>query len=139
MLDLDDLLVLQDLYYHNPKQSVWEAQNERDWWNWVLYVQEFRISCADEEYSTVLEFLRTDEYRIRNIFLKDIDVTKDYFGSFDKDEVSHHLIMTTNEGFRTQRCTADADRTILDNNDQVRNNCFTYMETVQGVTTRCKI
>ena len=103
----------------------------------VYYVQEFKIPCADEEYPNVLEFLRTDEYRIRNIFLKDIDVTMDYSGSFDKDEVIQHL--TTNEGFRMQGCTTDADRTILDNSDQVGNNCLTYMETVHGVTTRCKI
>ena len=92
----------------------------------VCYMQEFKISCADEEYSNVLEFLRTDEYRIRNIFSKDIDVTMDYSGSFDKDEVIHHL--TTKKGFRMQGCTTDTDRTILE-----------YMEAVQGVTTRCKI
>ncbi|CAB4043196.1 Hypothetical predicted protein, partial [Paramuricea clavata] len=57
----------------------------------------------------------------------------EYSGSFDKDEVIHNL--TTNEGFRMQGCTVDANRTILDNSDQVGN----YMETVQGVTTRCKI
>ena len=50
----------------------------------VYYMQEFKISCADEEYSKVLEFLRTDEYRIMNIFSKDIDVTMDYSGSFDR-------------------------------------------------------
>ena len=38
-----------------------------------------------------------------------------------------------------QGCATDADRTILDNADQVGNNCLTYMETVQGVTTCCKI
>ena len=60
----------------------------------------------------------------------------DYSGSFDKDEVIHHL--TTIKGLRMQGCATDADRTILDNTDQVGNNCLTYMETVQGVTTRCK-
>ena len=93
-------------------------------------MQEFKISCADEEYSHVLEFLRTDENRIRNIFLLNS-------GSFDKDEVIHHL--TTIRGFRMQSCAADADRTILDNTGQVGNNCLTYMETMKGVTTRCKI
>jgi hypothetical protein len=57
----------------------------------------------------------------------------EYSGSFDKDEVIHNL--TTNEGFRMQGCAVDANKTILDNSDQVGN----YMETVQGVTTRCKI
>ena len=93
-------------------------------------MQEFKIS-------NVVEFLRTDEYRIRNIFLKDIDVTMDCSRSFDKDEIIHHL--TTKEGFRMQGGTKEAERTILDNTDQVGNNCLTYMETVQGVITRCKI
>ena len=100
----------------------------------LYYMQEFKISCADEEYSKVLEFLHTDEYRIRNIFSKDIEVTMDYSGSFDKEEVIHHL--TTKEGFRMQGATKDAERTILDNTDQVGNNCLTYMETVQGLTFR---
>ena len=78
----------------------------------LYYMQEFKISCADEEYSKVLEFLRADEYRIRNIFLKDIDVTMDYYGSFDTKEVMHHL--TTKEGFRMQGAIKDAERTILD-------------------------
>ena len=103
----------------------------------VYYVQEFKVACADKEYSDVLKFLRTNEYKIRNIFLKDIDVTMDYAGSFDKDEVIQHL--TTKKGFRVQGSTKDANRTILDNADQVGNNCLTYMETVDGLTTRCKI
>ena len=69
----------------------------------IYYVQEFKIACADKEYTDVPKFLRTDEYKIRNIFLKDIDGTMDYAGSFDKDEVIQHL--TTKKGFRTQGCT----------------------------------
>ena len=103
----------------------------------VYYVQEFKVACADKEYSDVLKFLRTDEYKIRNIFLKDIGVTMDYAGSFDKDEVIQHL--TTKKGFRVQGSANDANRTILDNTDQVGNNCLTYMETVDGLTARCKI
>ena len=61
----------------------------------------------------------------------------DYAGSFDKDEVIQHL--TTKKGFRVQGSAKDANRTILDNTDQVGNNCLTYMETVDGLTTRCKI
>ena len=83
----------------------------------VYYVQEFKVACADKEYSDVLKFLRTDEYKIRNIFLKVIDVTMDYAGSFDKDEVVQHL--TTKKGFRRQGSAKDADRTILDNTDRL--------------------
>ena len=59
----------------------------------------------------------------------------DYAGSLDKD-IKH---LTTKKGFRMQGSAKDADRTYLDNTDQVGNNCLTYTETVQGVTTRCKI
>ena len=61
----------------------------------------------------------------------------DYAGSFDKDEVIQHL--TTKKGFRVQGNAKDVNRTILDNADQVGNNCLTYMETVDGLTTQCKI
>ena len=52
--------------------------------NTLYYTQEFKIACADENYNDVLEFLRSGEYTLRNIFLKDIDLTMDYSGSFDK-------------------------------------------------------
>jgi hypothetical protein len=55
--------------------------------------------------------------------MKDIDVTMDYSGSFDKVEVTEYL--TTKKGFRIQGSVKDADRTILDNTDQVGNNCLT--------------
>ena len=100
----------------------------------VYYVQEFRVTCEDEDYSAVLEFLRTDEYKIRNILIKDIQLSTDYAGSFNKEEVIHYLI--TNEGFRMQ---GHADRVVLDNTDQVGNNCLTYIESVDGLRTRCTI
>lgn len=61
----------------------------------------------------------------------------DYSGSFDKEDVIRFL--TCNKGFRIQGDRADEDRTILENSDQVGNNCLTYMETVDGLTTRRKI
>lgn len=101
------------------------------------YRQEFKIACADEEYGDVLKFLRSDEYSVRNIFLKDIDVTMEYSGSFNKEEVMQTL--TNTQGFRLQGTGEEGTRTILDNSHQVGNNCLTYMETVDHVTTRCKI
>ena len=77
----------------------------------IYYMQEFKVACADEEYSKVLHFLRTDECKIRNIFLKDIDVTTDYAGSFDKKEIVNHL--TSHKCFRVQGSHCSADRTIL--------------------------
>ena len=84
------------------------------------------MTCEDEDYSAVLEFLRTDEYKIRNILIKDIQLSTDYAGSFNK-EVIHYLI--TNEGFRMQ---GHVDRAVLDNADQVGNNCLTYIHGICG-------
>ena len=61
----------------------------------------------------------------------------DYSGSFNKEEVVHFL--TSSKGFRFQGEREDGERTILDNSRQVGQNCLTYMETVQGMVTRCKI
>jgi len=101
----------------------------------LYYTQEFKIACAFEKYYEV--FLHSDYYKLRSIFLKDIDITMDYSGSFDKEEIIRHI--TEHKGFRLQCCIDDANRTILDNSDQVGNNCLTYMETVDGMTTLCKI
>ena len=65
--------------------------------------------------------------------IKDIQLSTDHAGSFNK-EVIHYLM--TNEGFCMQ---GHADRTILDNTDQVGNNCLTYMESLDGLTTCCTI
>ncbi len=101
------------------------------------FLQEYKIACADERYENVLAFVRAAEYKNEGLTLKDIDVTMDYAGSFDKEEVSTYL--TGHRGFRQADSHDVADRTIVDNDHYVGRNCLTYMETVQGITTRCKI
>ena len=125
---------LKEVVKPKDLEKVYGRCKSRETYKTVYYVQEFRVSCASEEYSAVLEFLRTDEYKIRNILIKDIQISTDYAGSFNKEEVIHYLM--TNEGFRMQ---GHADRTILDNTDQVGNNCLTYMEFLDGLTTCCTI
>ena len=49
------------------------------------YFQDYKIACANVEYESVLQFLRTKEYCKRGLFLKDIDITMDYAGSFDRE------------------------------------------------------
>ena len=56
------------------------------------YFQDYKIACANVEYGTVLQFLRTQEYVERGLFLKDIDVTMDYAGSFDREEVIDYMV-----------------------------------------------
>ena len=56
------------------------------------YFQDYKIAWANVEYETVLQFLRTKEYWEQGLFLKDIDVTIDYAGSFDREEVIDYII-----------------------------------------------
>ena len=56
------------------------------------YFQDYKIACTNVEYGSVLQFLRTQEYVERGLFLKDIDVTIDYAGSFDREEVIDYMV-----------------------------------------------
>ena len=67
-------------------------------------------------------------------FLKDIDVTMDYAGSFDKEEVINYMV--TNHDFWCQGAVEDATKTILDKSNKVGQNCLRYMETINGMSTR---
>ena len=85
------------------------------------YFQDYKIACANVDYETVLQFLRTKDYWERGLFLKDIDVTMDYAGSFDREEVIDYMV--TNHDFRCQGAVENATKTILDNSHKVGQNC----------------
>ena len=101
------------------------------------YFQDYKIACSNVEYESVLQFLRTKEYGKRGLFLKDVDITMDYAGSFDREEVIDYLV--TNHDFRCQGAVEDAAKTILDNSYKVGQNCLTYMDEKNGMSTRSKI
>ena len=105
--------------------------------NTVYFYQEYKVACSDEHYDDVLQFLRSKTYNERGLFLKDIDVTMDYSGSFNRDDVVTSMV--DNYGFREQGSDQCGERTIVDNVTKVGDNCLSYMETVNGMTTRCKI
>jgi len=120
--------VLQKMPYRIP-----EKENDET----LFYYQEYKIACADVPYQTVLTFLRGKEYNNYSLYLKDIDITLDYAGSFNRDEVVQ--CMEEQLGFRCEGEHKHGERTILNNVRYVGNNCLTYMEEVDDVTTRCKI
>ena len=101
------------------------------------YYQEYKVACPNIEYREVMEFLRTADLKTIGMTVKDVDVTMDYAGSFDKKEVIEHLV--ANEDFRVQNEMSSAPRTIVDNDSTVGRNCLTYMENIDGVSTRKKI
>ena len=121
----------------------------------LYFHQEYKITSSNFDFNRVIAFLRTKKYNDCGVFLKDIDVTCDYAGSFNRQEVMESMIYK--HGFRMQKSYDDADgtilentefvgenyddtdRTILDNTQFVGENCLTYMESVDGWSTRCKI
>ena len=104
------------------------------------YIQEFKIGCPNVDYNTVMDFLRSENYNGIGFFLKDIDITIDYAGSFDKYDVIDHL--TVMEGFKEEGVFVSAEditRTIINNDTKVGRNCLSFMENIDGFVTRQKI
>ena len=98
----------------------------------VYYYQEYKVACPNLEYAIVMDFIRTVDFAPIGMTVKDIDVTMDYAGSFDKEEVIQHLV--AEEDFRVQGSGGEASRTIVDNDAMVGRNCLTYMETIEGIS-----
>ena len=85
-----------------------------------------------------LEFLETGEYNSVGLYLKDIDITKDYSGTFAKAAVINHL--TETEKCRMAGSLDSGDKTIVDNDLTVGRNCLSWIETGHcGFTCRCKL
>jgi len=106
----------------------------------MYFEQVFKIACPNMDYSRVMDFLRKVDYNGYGFYLKDVDITLDYCGSFDKYMVIDHL--TSFEDFREQGSAGNGEeypRTIIDNDFTVGKNCLTWMENVDGITTRQKI
>ena len=106
----------------------------------IYYEQVFKIACPNIDYAAVMKFLRNVDYNGFGFFLKDVDITLDYAGSFDKYKCIDHL--TSFEDFREQGSLENGEeypRTIIDNDATVGKNCLTWMEEVDGYTTRQKI
>ena len=101
------------------------------------YMQEYKIACPNVEYATVMSFLRSGVFNVTGMSVKDIDVTVDYSGSFNKHEIVQHLVK--NHDFRVQGSEEHSPRTIIDNDNTVGRNCLSYMETVDDIQTRPKI
>ena len=124
---------------HNPTSDMIQRMPQRDIEKTAntYYYQEYKVACPNVEYETVMKFIRQEDYKRVGFYLKDIDITMDYVGSFDKYELIEYL--TRNEGFRQESDGEHADRVIVDNDTKVGRNCLTFMETIGGFTTRQKI
>ena len=104
----------------------------------VYYAQDFKIATPNLGYELVMSFVRSRCYNDNGFFLKDVDVTLDFAGSFDKEEIVNHLVK--HKGFRLQgEEDFTASRTIVDNDCMVGRNCLTFMEEIDGLVVRQKI
>jgi hypothetical protein len=105
------------------------------------FKQEFKVATANLFYEDVMNYLRVGSYKTFNLFLNDVDVTMDYCGSFDTEELTDHLLINEEEGrFCLQDSEdTDAECTILLNSHKVGYNCLTWIETVGGLKLRYKI
>ena len=124
---------------HNPTSDMIQRMPQRDIEKTAntYYYQEYKVACPNVEYETVMKFIRREDYKRVGFYLKDIDITKDYIASFEKYELVEYLIKE--EGFQEEGDGDKADRVIVDNDSLVGRNCLTFMETIDGFTTRQKI
>ena len=124
---------------HYPPVEMVEKMPQRDVEKTTnaYYYQDYKIACPNIEYAAVMGFIRSGDYKRLGFFLKDIDFTLDYEGSFDKYDLVEHL--TKEEQFRQEGDGDVADRVIVDNDNIVGRNCLTFMETIGGFSTRQKI
>ena len=112
-----------------PKE---DTRNKRP----IYYLQEYKIACPDEDYNEVMAYLRSQEYTRSKLFMRDIDVTIDCAGSFNRHELINILLMDVS--FQLQGADEGADYTILRNEHEVGKNCLTWMEN-HGMAIRCKL
>ena len=60
-----------------------------------------------------------------------------YAGSFHREEVIHYMV--AKDDFRCQEAVEGASKTTMDNSDKVGGKCLSYIETINGMSTRSKI
>ncbi|CAC5394758.1 unnamed protein product [Mytilus coruscus] len=124
--------------------------------------QTFKIACPNEPIDKVLDALPFGvSLADHGIRLQDVDITKDFAGSFDRTTLRNHML--TNHGFRMQNrrhnvmdlddkyAFVDKDDdmedgedaldtpTILRNTKSVGGNCLTYMDKHNGHPIRSKV
>jgi hypothetical protein len=50
----------------------------------IYFKQVFKIACPNVDYSIVMDFLRKVDYNGYGFYLKNVAITLDYVGSFEK-------------------------------------------------------
>ena len=82
---------------------------------------------------TVIEIINDPEFAESDIFLEDIDITQDFAGSFDKNEIEYEVqgdIKAHNK--KNKEDKYEGGITFLNNSTYVGDNCLTYMANYNG-------
>jgi hypothetical protein len=93
--------------------------------------KKFKITCCDYDLSTVMNFI--DFLKTTNFKLNCIDITQDFAGSFDKEEVKRHLLDKC--GFVQEPFISKSNPTIIKRNGEPQ-TCLQYWN---GKSLRCKM
>lgn len=121
-LDIDDWTNLHTMLSENCMSSCDILRIEKD---------KYKIASSDCEIDVVFNFiskLRTSGYN-----LNCIDITQDFAGSFDKDEVKAHLLQNCN--FVEGPFVSSTSPTIVSN----ARDAHTCLQFWKGPSTRCKM
>lgn len=103
--------------------------------------QFLKINLSNIDVNNVFDLLE-DENKIaylheNNVFIRDVDFTKDYKGVFNKKNVEKYLI-EEHDFVKQGQPNPDENPTILDNSQTVSNNCLTFINTADIGTIRYK-
>ena len=94
--------------------------------NEELYRQSFKITCFKNSFDIVAKFIRNKHYGTIGMRLQDVDVVRDFAGTFDKQEVAEYL--------RSHGYSKDGDELpiILNNDKTVGGNCLSALDYASG-------
>ena len=73
--------------------------DKRNTYKYVAF-QVYKVSCSSEDLDKILSFLSQNLFEKHGIYISDMDYTRDFSGSFDKEETINHLL--AKQGFRMQ-------------------------------------
>ena len=86
--------------------------------------QHYKISCNSVPLGNVIQIIQDPEFAESDIYLADIDITQDFAGCFDKEEVIGAMEQTGDFHIQGEEHQGE-DNTILDNACYVGDNCLT--------------
>ena len=105
------------------------------------YVQLLKVNLANVDVDNVFSLLedtnKIEFMHSNNVYIHDIDFTRDYKGVFNKRDVVKHLIQE--HGFVKQgKENPHNNPVIIDNSKYVSNNCLTFINNTSTGTIRYK-